>query len=107
MGLVLAGLGKAGFRCVIVSREGVGPLKCHYHPRADATAVCSVCGIALCNRCVIEDRGRVYCDGCYAREELEDRRGDAAETEELEDSEDYIDIELMDILDTDDDDGLL
>jgi len=82
------------------------PLKCQYHPRADATAVCSVCGISLCSRCVIEDRGRTCCDGCYASEQMEDDGGDAAHVQELEDSEDYIDLELMDILDTDDDDGL-
>ncbi len=81
-------------------------MKCQYHPRANATAVCSVCGIALCNRCVIEDRGRNYCDGCYASEQLEDDGRGAVHAEELEDSEDYIDLELMDILDTEDDDGL-
>jgi hypothetical protein len=81
-------------------------LKCQYHPRADATAVCSVCGIGLCNRCLIEDRGRTYCDGCYASEEMEDDGVAAAHAEELEDSEDYIDLELMDILDTEDDGGL-
>ena len=82
-------------------------MKCHYHPRANAIAVCSVCGIGLCNRCVIEDRGRFYCDGCYASEEIEDEGGNTTHVEELEESEDYIDLELMDILDTDDDDGLL
>ena len=81
-------------------------MKCQYHPRANATAVCAVCGVALCSRCVIEDRGRVYCDGCYASEQMEEGGGDAAHAEELEDSEDYIDLELMDILDSDDD-GLL
>jgi hypothetical protein len=68
--------------------------------------VCSVCGISLCSRCVIEDRGRTYCDGCYASEEIDGEGDDTTHAEELEDSEDYIDLELMDILDTDDDDGL-
>jgi hypothetical protein len=81
-------------------------VKCEYHPRARATAVCSVCGIGLCNRCVIEDRGRKYCDGCYASETADDDGEDTAHAEELEESEDYIDLELMDILDTEDDDGL-
>jgi uncharacterized Zn finger protein (UPF0148 family) len=68
--------------------------------------VCSVCGIGLCSRCAIEDRGRIYCDGCYASEAIEsdDERGVRAE--DIEDSEDYIDMELMDILDTEDDEGL-
>lgn len=77
-------------------------MKCQYHPRTDAAAVCSVCGISLCSRCVIEERGRNYCDGCYASEQMEDD----THAQELEDSEEYIDLELMDILDTDDDDGL-
>ena len=81
-------------------------MKCKFHPRADAIAVCSVCGIGLCARCVIEDCGRVYCDGCYASENLEDDVGKTTPAEDLEESEDYIDLELMDILDTDDDDGL-
>jgi hypothetical protein len=81
-------------------------LKCEYHPRVKARYICSVCGIGLCDRCAIEDRGRVYCDGCYASEggEIDDTR--VAGAEEIEDSEDYIDMELMDILDTEDDDGL-
>lgn len=82
-------------------------MKCQYHPKAKATAVCSVCGIGLCNRCVIRDRGRSFCDGCYAAEEVEGDAVDATHAEDLEDSEDYMDLELMDILDTDDDDGLL
>ena len=54
---------------------------------------------------MIEDNGVVYCDVCYAdgidpEEELR-----LAEQEGLE-SEDYIDLELMDILDTEDDEGL-
>ena len=68
-------------------------MKCRYHPRAEATAVCSVCGIPLCNRCVIEDRGQTYCDGCYASDETENEGADAVHAAELEDSEDYIDIE--------------
>jgi hypothetical protein len=80
-------------------------MKCKYHPRSDSVGVCSVCGIPLCKRCIIYDRGAAYCDGCYASEEGEDG-ADAVHAEELAESDDYIDIELMDLLDTDDDEGL-
>jgi len=81
-------------------------LKCHYHPRAIATAECSVCGVGLCRRCVIQDRGTVYCDGCYASGEGEDEtKALDREAVEIED-EDYIDLELMDMLDSEDDEGL-
>jgi hypothetical protein len=95
-----------GFWSRVAFHEGVGPLKCEYHPRAKAEFVCSVCGIGLCERCAIEDRGRIYCDGCYASEGLEIDDTRAVRAEAVEDSEDYIDLELMDILDTEDDDGL-
>jgi hypothetical protein len=78
-------------------------LKCEYHPRANATSVCSVCGIPLCKRCAIEDRGQIYCDGCYASEGIGDDEERIVRAGEVEDSEDYIDLELMDILDTEDD----
>jgi hypothetical protein len=68
-------------------------MNCHYHPRSKAFTVCSACGISLCRKCMIEDMDKVYCDSCYAN-------GDG------DDSEDYVDLELMDVLDTDDDDGL-
>ncbi len=80
-------------------------MKCQYHPRANAVTICSVCSVPLCKRCMIEDMGRVYCDHCYANE---DNDGDAqlvTAEHELE-NEDYADMELMDLLDSDDDDGL-
>ena len=87
-----------------VSQEVVGNMKCHYHPRARAFTVCSVCGISLCRKCMIEDRDKVFCDSCYAEDHDDDDRlgHDGRDV----DSEDYIDLELMDVLDTDDDDGL-
>jgi hypothetical protein len=81
-------------------------LKCHFHPRAQAVAVCSACGLGLCRRCVIEDRGHIYCDGCYASEDSDDGNEDLVHAGETVESEDYIDLELMDLLDTDEDDGL-
>jgi hypothetical protein len=48
----------------------------------------------------------MFCDNCYASGESDDdgKRADR-EAEVLED-EDYIDLELMDLLDTEDDEGL-
>ena len=80
-------------------------MKCHFHPRANAVAMCSVCSVPLCKRCMIYDRGRVFCDGCYANEEDDDHES-LVHAERESESEDYVDVELMDILDTDDDDGL-
>jgi len=70
-------------------------LNCHFHPNAKAVGFCSVCGLPLCERCMIED-GEIYCPDCYA------------EGEQVEEAEDdaYIDMELMDLLDTEDDEGL-
>ena len=53
---------------------------------------------------MIEDRDKVFCDSCYAEDHDDDDRlgHDGRDV----DSEDYIDLELMDVLDTDDDDGL-
>ncbi len=81
-------------------------MKCHFHPRSKATAVCSVCGRTLCGHCQIEDGGHIYCDNCHAAGETE--HGDASTTHAHDalESEDLIDLELMDMLDTDDDDGL-
>ncbi len=70
-------------------------LNCHFHPKAKAVGFCSVCGLPLCKKCIIED-GEIYCEDCYAtREEAEEAEDDA-----------YIDMELMDLLDTEDDEGL-
>jgi hypothetical protein len=80
-------------------------MKCHYHPRAKAFTVCSVCGVNLCRKCMIEDMDKVFCDSCYEQDGDDD--GDGLEHDERRiGSEDYIDLELMDVLDTDDDDGL-
>jgi hypothetical protein len=80
-------------------------LKCEYHPRTEAKYVCSVCGIGLCERCAIEDCGRIYCDACYASAGIDDDRH-LDRADEAENSDDYMDMELMDILDTEDDEGL-
>ena len=80
---------------------------CVFHPRSRAVAVCSVCGIGLCKRCAIEDRDRIYCDGCYAASDEHDDRDDLVHAEHTIESEDYVDLELMDLIDSDDDEGLL
>jgi hypothetical protein len=70
--------------------------------------MCSVCSIPLCKRCMIDDDGRVFCDGCYADNgdnDDDDHESLVAAEREIE-SEDYVDMELMDMLDTDDDAGL-
>ena len=79
-------------------------MKCHFHPRSKATAVCSACGLSLCRQCQIEDGGHIYCDNCYAAGETD--HASAAHVHDAAESEDLIDLELMDMLDTDDDDGL-
>ena len=81
-------------------------MKCHRHPRANAVAECSVCGVCLCKRCSIEDRGAIFCDNCYASGEGDDETKRAEREAEILEDEDYIDLELMDLLDTDDDQGL-
>ena len=81
-------------------------MKCHYHPRANASAECSVCGVGLCRRCIIEDRGTLFCDSCYAAGEGEEEAKAAEHEEDELENEDYIDLELMDLLDTEDDEGL-
>ncbi len=78
-------------------------MKCHYHPRANAVAMCSACGVGLCRRCMIEDGDKVFCESCYSHGLGEE---DLERDEDHIESEDYIDLELMDVLDTDDDDGL-
>ena len=79
-------------------------MKCHFHPRSKATAICWTCGLSLCRQCQIEDSGHIYCDNCYAAGETD--REHASEADDTLESEDLIDLELMDMLDTDDDDGL-
>ncbi len=80
--------------------EGVGNVKCHFHPKADADSICCVCGVPLCKLCQIEEAGEIYCEDCYnERDQLEESEKDL-------ESEDYIDMELMDLLDTEDDQGL-
>jgi len=81
-------------------------VKCHFHPRSNATAVCSACGLSLCRQCQVEAGGHVYCDNCYAAGETEHENAEAVHAQEALESEDLIDLELMDMLDTDDDDGL-
>ena len=81
-------------------------MKCHFHPCSNATAVCSACGLSLCRKCQIEDGGRVYCDSCHAAGETEHENAPTVHAQEALESEDLIDLELMDMLDTDDDDGL-
>jgi hypothetical protein len=91
-----------------VFQEVTGSMKCHYHPRAKAFAVCSVCGVGLCRKCMIEDGDDIYCYSCYA-DGANDDSDDFEHAErrmESEEDEDYIDLELMDVLDTDEDDGL-
>jgi hypothetical protein len=106
---IKSGLAKTRYgqiRLGLSTLEGVRPLKCHYHPRANATAECSVCGVSLCLKCTIEDRGAVFCDGCYAAAEGEEEtKALERESDAIED-EDYVDLELMDLLDTDEDPGL-
>lgn len=80
-------------------------MKCHYHPRAKAFAICSACGVGLCRKCMIEDGDKVFCDACYANGAQDDVDDLESAEEDLE-SEDYIDLELMDVLDADDDDGV-
>jgi hypothetical protein len=65
-----------------------------------------VCGIPLCSNCAIEDRGGSYCDSCYAERDADQDAGDPDRAGEMADSEDYIDLEMMDLMDTDEDDGL-
>ncbi len=68
--------------------------------------ICSACHLSLCKRCQVEDKGHTYCDSCYAAGEAEHESAEAVHAQEVLESEDYIDLELMDLLDTDDDDGL-
>jgi hypothetical protein len=55
---------------------------------------------------MIDDQGRVFCDNCYASEDADHESTELVHAGETADSEDYVDLELMDLLDTDDDDGL-
>jgi uncharacterized Zn finger protein (UPF0148 family) len=85
--------------------KGVVPVKCRFHPRTKARAICSKCGAGLCGQCLIEDKGHVYCDNCFTSGDRRHGTAEADEAQEME-SEDLIDLELMDMLDTDEDDGL-
>jgi hypothetical protein len=42
-------------------------LKCYYHPDREAVAVCSMCGKPLCEECVHEYNGKIYCKDCLAK----------------------------------------
>jgi hypothetical protein len=81
-------------------------MKCHYHPRARALSVCSACGVALCRKCMIEDGDKIFCDSCYADGAQDDDVDDLEHAERHLEDEDYVDLELMDVLDSDDDDRL-
>lgn len=39
-------------------------MKCYYHPKKDAVAVCEVCGRGVCNDCLIAIKGNSYCKEC-------------------------------------------
>ena len=36
-------------------------LKCYEHPELDAVGVCSECGKGICDKCVVEIGGKLYC----------------------------------------------
>ena len=78
-------------------------MKCHYHPRANAITLCSACSTPLCKRCTIEDKGHVYCDDCYTNQGNEE----LVHAERALESDDYMELEMMELLDGDDDDGLI
>lgn len=77
-------------------------MKCHFHPRAKAVDFCSVCGLPLCRQCIIEGEDGIYCEDCFAAKDEEDQMDESID----QGDEDYIDLELMDLLDNDDDEGL-
>jgi hypothetical protein len=81
-------------------------MKCHYHPRARALSVCSACGVGLCRKCIIEDGDKIFCDSCYADGAQDDDAEDLEHAERHLEDEDYVDLELMDVLDSEDDDRL-
>jgi len=41
-------------------------MKCSYHPKKDAVAVCRVCQKNLCKDCAIVFQGEVFCPVCHA-----------------------------------------
>src|SRR5262249_27143719 len=41
-------------------------MNCFYHAEAPSTAFCIHCGRALCNDCIRNVRGSVYCEPCLA-----------------------------------------
>src|SRR5262249_19314277 len=44
--------------------EGDLLMNCSYHPEAPNVAFCIHCGKALCNECIRNVRGSVYCEPC-------------------------------------------
>lgn len=43
---------------------------CAYHPETGSTALCLLCGAALCNACRLSEAGYVYCPACYRSRKL-------------------------------------
>lgn len=43
-------------------------MKCYFHPRIVAVAMCLNCGRALCKDCLTEFEGRIICPTCFERE---------------------------------------
>lgn len=39
-------------------------MKCYYHPKDDAVAVCKICGKGVCADCAVEIGGIAYCKTC-------------------------------------------
>jgi hypothetical protein len=52
---------------------------------------------------MIEDKGHVYCDDCYTNQGNEE----LVHAEQALESDDYMELEMMELLDGDDDDGLI
>jgi hypothetical protein len=48
----------------------------------------------------------MFCDSCYASAEGDEEARTLSHEESEAENEDYIDLELMDLLDTEDDEGL-
>lgn len=55
---------------------------------------------------MIEDGDNIFCESCYADGAQDDDVDDLEHAERHLEDEDYIDLELMDVLDSDDDDRL-
>jgi hypothetical protein len=52
---------------VPLSRELGGGRTCYRHPHKLAMAKCKVCGKLLCNLCLIESKGKLFCEEHYKR----------------------------------------